>query len=44
MKRPEAPTNVTPAQRSAAKRTALLFGLIAFAVYATFVMSGVIGR
>jgi hypothetical protein len=44
MKRPEASANVTPAQRSAAKRTALLFGLIAFAVYATFVISGVIGR
>jgi hypothetical protein len=44
MKRPIAPSEVSPQQRVAARRTALLIGVIAFAVYLTFLLSGVIGR
>lgn len=44
MKRPIAPSEASPQQRVAARRTALAMGLIALAVYVTFVLSGVIGR
>ncbi len=44
MKRPIAPSEVSPQQRAAARRTALLIGAVAFAVYLTFLLSGVIGR
>jgi hypothetical protein len=44
MKRPNAPSEASPQQRTAARRTALAMGLIALAVYVAFVLSGVIGR
>jgi hypothetical protein len=44
MKRPVAPSEATPQQRAAARRTALLMGLIAVGVYVAFVLSGVLGR
>lgn len=44
MKRPVAPIESNPQQRSAARRTALVMGLLALGIYVTFVLSGVIGR
>jgi hypothetical protein len=44
MNRPIAPTEVSPQQRSAARRTAMLIGVVAAAIYIAFVLSGVIGR
>jgi len=41
---PTPPKHVSPQQRSAARRTALVLGVIALAVYAAFILSGVIGR
>ena len=43
MSGPERPTDEA-ARRRRVVRTALLFGAIAFAIYAAFIASGVIGR
>jgi len=44
MSGPERPTDDAAQRRRRAVRTALLFGAIAFAIYAAFIASGVIGR
>ncbi len=44
MNRPPAPSEASPQQRSAARRTALVIGVLALAIYVAFVLSGVIGR
>lgn len=38
------PAETSPQQRSAARRTALVMGGVAVAIYVAFVLSGVIGR
>ena len=44
MNRPVAPSETSAQQRASARRTALVTAVIAFGVYAAFVLSGVIGR
>jgi hypothetical protein len=38
------PSPAKPQQRSSARRTALVLGLVALSVYVAFILSGVIGR
>lgn len=42
--RPQLPDELVARRRKAAARTALWFGLVAAAIYAGFILTGVIGR
>lgn len=44
MKRHPDPVEPRPEQRSAAKKTALVLALLAFAIYTYFILTGVFGR